>query len=287
MLLFMSSIFSVKAAINEATGLTKVKGALLEEKEEIVYRCYLAMGQLHIVLNEISDSPSVPVGKRALKLMAQYLDDPSIGEIIVEQLNEWLSDTSASSNRTLQTIAASLYILNDNINEGFRVLGSGSNLEQLAILVQQYLRINRSDLAASTLKTMKGLDEEGALTMLCTAWVNIASSPSKAQEAVYIFEELIDKYGGSITLLNGLAVAKMHLGLFDEAEVALKEAIAKAPADPDSLANLITVSYHLQRPQEVINRYLSQLRAKAPKHDLVTSLETFERAFDRAATALA
>lgn len=239
----------MKAAINEATGLTKVKGALLEEKEEIVYRCYLAMGQLHIVLNEISDSPSVPVGKntmtshlsnpllltffcdssgkRALKLMAQYLDDPSIGEIIVEQLNEWLSDSSASSNRTLQTIAASLYILNDNINEAFRILGNGSNLEQLAILVQQYLRINRSDLAATTLKTMKGLDEEGALTMLCTAWVNIASSPSKAQEAVYIFEELIDKYGGSVTLLNGLAVAKMHLALFEEAEVALKEAITK------------------------------------------------------------
>jgi len=33
-----------------------------------------------------------------------------------------------------------------------------------------------------------------------------------AQDAAYIYDELIDKYGGSSLLLNGLAVAKMHQG---------------------------------------------------------------------------
>lgn len=32
--------------------------------------------------------------------------------------------------------------------------------------------------------------------------------------------------------------------------------VLQAPSDPDTLANIITVSYHLQRPQDVINRYL-------------------------------
>jgi hypothetical protein len=78
----------------------------------------------------------------------------------------------------------------------------------------------------------------------------------------------------------------MHLGLYDEAEVALKEAITKAPSDADSLANLVSVASHLQRPQEVINRYLNQLRAKAPRHDIITSLDAFQKAFDRAAATI-
>lgn len=50
---------------------------------------------------------------------------------------------------------------------------------------------------------------------------------AKAQEAAYVYDELIDKYGSFPQLLNGLAVAKMHQGQWDEAETALKEAISK------------------------------------------------------------
>lgn len=102
-------------------------------------------------------------------------------------------------------------------------------------------------------------------------------------------------------LLNGVAVAKMSQGLFEEAESSLKEALSRvsnntfihfdfhslfstndtypasslfdlrspnrlyflrlptshqSPSDPDSLANIISVSYHLNRPQDVINRYM-------------------------------
>ena len=48
-----------------------------------------------------------------------------------------------------------------------------------------------------------------------------------AQDASYIYEELIDKYGGSPLLLNGLAVAKMQQGLFEEAETFLQQALLK------------------------------------------------------------
>ena len=50
---------------------------------------------------------------------------------------------------------------------------------------------------------------------------------AKTQEAAYIYDELIDKYGSSPSLLNGLAVARMHLQQWDEAEGTLKEAITK------------------------------------------------------------
>lgn len=81
------------------------------------------------------------------------------------------------------------------------------------------------------------------------------SLQSKFQDAGYIFEELIDKYGSTSTLLNSLAVSKMQSGNFDEAEINLQEALTKNNGDADSLANIIIVSQHLHRSEEVINRY--------------------------------
>lgn len=53
------------------------------------------------------------------------------------------------------------------------------------------------------------------------------SQPGKSTEASLIYEDLIDKYNGSAALLNGLAAAKMHSGLFEEAEGHLQEALTK------------------------------------------------------------
>lgn len=71
-----------------------------------------------------------------------------------------------------------------------------------------------------------------------------------------MYEELIDKYGGSSLLLNGLALSKMHLGLFEEAETILNDALSKASGDGETFANLIVVSAQLNRPNEVISRYI-------------------------------
>lgn len=45
------------------------------------------------------------------------------------------------------------------------------------------------------------------------------------QEASFIFQELVTKFGPSVMLLNGLAVAHLHQGKFEEAEKALMEAV--------------------------------------------------------------
>lgn len=277
---------SFQAAINEANALTKVSAALRQEKEEYVYRSYLGLGQYHVIVGEISDSPNTPVGLLAIKLLATFLDNPSTKEIAILQVKEWLNDSTASNSKTLRIIAAILYMHDDNCKEAVKAISSTSNFEQRALMVQLYLRMDRLDLAQKELKTMKSLDEDNTLSMLATAWVNLATGGAKVQEAAYIYDELIDKYGSSPVLLNGLAVSKMHLAQWEEAETALKEAITKSPSDPDTLANIITVSYHLQRSNDVINRYLNQLKSKAPNHALVTSLATFHGAFDRVAATL-
>ncbi len=59
-----SVVESIQAAINEGNGLHKISPALVAEKEEYVYRSYLALGQHHIILTEIKDNhPKTTVGK--------------------------------------------------------------------------------------------------------------------------------------------------------------------------------------------------------------------------------
>ena len=52
---------SYQAAINEANGLNRLNANLVVEKEDIVYRCYLAMGQANVLMNEIKETkPTCP-----------------------------------------------------------------------------------------------------------------------------------------------------------------------------------------------------------------------------------
>eukprot|EP01041_Mallomonas_annulata_P005927 gene5927-11959_t len=214
-------------AINEASGLHRLPQSLMPEKDEFIYRSYLALGQYNIILGEIKDSPNTPVALRAIKLLASFLSDPSTKEIALMQMQEWMTDSAAASNTTLQLVSAILYMHDDNIKDAIKSVRHGSSLEQCALLVQLYLRIDRLDLAQKQVKLMKGTDEDHALSMLASAWTNLSAGGGKAQDAAYVYEELIDKYGASAMLLNGLAVSKMQQGQFEEAETHLQEALTK------------------------------------------------------------
>lgn len=45
--------------------MTKLKPAVVSEKDEWVYRCYIGLGQFSLVIGEINDSSSTPIGMRA------------------------------------------------------------------------------------------------------------------------------------------------------------------------------------------------------------------------------
>lgn len=274
---------SYQKAINEANSLSRCPAHLQTEKQEFIYRSYLAAGQHSILASEISDAESTPVSLRALKLLSKYLQGKD--STVLSQLNAW--EAQGQMHPLVQIVTSIVHSHEGNVKDAIKAIYTGANMEQKAMLVTLYLRMDRVDLAQREAQSMKETDEESALSMLAQAWVNLCVGGTKISEAANTYDDLVDKFGGSPLLLNGLAAAKMHQGAFEEAETLLLEALTKISSDADSLANLVVVSQQLRRPEEVVQRYVSQLKIANKDHPLLQSLANFESAFDRITPTLA
>lgn len=73
--------------------------------------------------------------------------------------------------------------------------------------------------------------------------IDCSKGGEKYQQAYYVFEELAQAAStSSASTLVGQAVAEIHLGRLEEAEVALQQAVAKDSKHGDALANAIVLS---------------------------------------------
>eukprot|EP00475_Leptophrys_vorax_P016550 TRINITY_DN23022_c0_g1_i1.p1 TRINITY_DN23022_c0_g1~~TRINITY_DN23022_c0_g1_i1.p1 ORF type:complete len:291 (-),score=27.80 TRINITY_DN23022_c0_g1_i1:350-1222(-) len=271
-----------QAAINESSvgGLSEAESI---ERDTIVYRSYIALGSYQLVIDEITDASATAL--QAVKQLAVYLADKSKKDSVLSSLEGYLSDSVVGKNPTLLLVAGTVYTHEQNYVDALKVTHAiPGNLELMALNVQIFLKMDRIDFAEKQLKAMQQIDEDATLTQLAQGWVSLALGGSKLQEATYIFQELSDKFSPTVLLLNGSALAQMHMGSYEDAEALLLDALNKDAKDANTLANLVICCLHRGKPS---TRYLNQLKNVAPDHVLVERQVALESAFDQAVSAYA
>jgi coatomer subunit epsilon len=158
------------------------------------------------------------------------------------------------------------------------------SLEAVALLVQIHLQANRTDLALKEVAAAKRWANDSLLINLAEAWVNLRVGGSeKYQSSFYVFEELATAPGTtSPTALVGQAVSEMHLGRWEEAGVALEQAIGLEGASAESVANSIVLASVLGKSDRV-KELLAKLEQSNQDHALLADLRERGDAFDVAA----
>jgi len=275
-----------QAAVNAVmSGVTVDNDSQAIERDVLLYRSYIAMGNYGLVLAEIADD--APTALQAVKLLATYKSNPDGKEMVMLTLKEWTNDPNTMNNPTLLLIAGIIFTCEGKLEDAIRNTHSGTTLEMLAMNVDIYIKMNRHDLAERESKLMQQMDDDATLTQLAAAWVSLAIGGKRMEEANSIFQDMSEKYdtGKTPLILNGMAVSLMAMNQYDEAERVLLESLGKSSNDAQTLENLIVCSSHLRKPAEVINRYLSQLKMAAPTCELISERTAWEAAFDRIASS--
>ena len=271
-------------AIQEGNSLNPSTDSARIERDVLVYRSYVATGNHQLVIDEVQEG-AAGVALQAVKLLATYLSREADRETALVNLKAWLEDPSSANNPTLQLMAAQVYAHQEDYTEALKALRSGSTLELVAMNIEVLLKLNRPDLAQKKLKEMQAMDDESTLTQMATGWVHLAKGGAQLQEASYIFQEQIDKFGPTVSILNSLAVCNMQMGRFEEAEKLLVEAGGRGP-DADTLINHIGCAHFMGKDASAINRLVAQLSMHSPKHPYVMQTKALEADFEACAAKI-
>lgn len=254
-----------QVAIDEGESTPALSQQKQIELDVYVARSRLALGQGKELISSINQAP---MAMEAVKALAVFEINPSKQDVCIEKVESWLGDEMTGNNPTLRLIAGLMYTKAGKYSEALAVLkGAGANQpEHSALMIHILILMNRIDAAQKELAELENSNADDAvITQLAQGWVYCSLGGGKTEEASYIFQELIDKFDPTVKLLNNLAVCKVHMEQYPEAEEMLTTALEENPGDVDSLVNLIVVSRHLNKSQEVIDNLMEQLKQKRSK----------------------
>ncbi|KXS12627.1 hypothetical protein M427DRAFT_502178, partial [Gonapodya prolifera JEL478] len=271
----------VNEALNPASNPRSEAARLL--RTVYLYRSYIAQNKLNLVLTEIT--PQQPSELRSVRILASYLQSPQNREAALTEARE-LAATEVAGKTSVAVVLATLFYHEGVYDEALKVLSLfPKDLECAALTIQTLLKINRIDLARSTIANVKTWAEDASLAQLAEAWVNLASGgEQKAQESYYIFEELASPQLVSSKLLSGQAACRIVQGKLPEAEQLLMESLNRDSTNPETLVNLIVAAQLAGKPADLIARYTNALRDAAPAHPYLAELALKESLFDRSAS---
>eukprot|EP00045_Choanoeca_perplexa_P003141 m.28859 g.28859 ORF g.28859 m.28859 type:complete len:297 (-) comp11888_c0_seq1:70-960(-) len=264
--------------ITEAQQLSPATDELKEECDVLMYRAMVAQGKYAVVKGDISSSSTSSL--QAVKNLAVFLHNKRDRDGVLATVKKQQEDGISMTVPSVALMAATIFINANNPEEALRCLHGLETVEAMATYVQILLSLQRVDLAKKKLKELQTLNEDSTLTQLATAWVDLAVGGDKLQDAFYIYQEMIEKFGATPLLLNGQSATHVQQGRYLEAEDVLLTALDKDPNNPETLINLVAVATYLGKAPEVAQRYLNQLRDSVPEHPYVVDLAEKEQLFE-------
>ena len=95
-----------------------------------MYRSHIGLGNYAEVLDEVKEGPSVPIAHQALRLLAVYLGSPEQREVALLKLEDWLADADAAANATLQLVAATIYMHEEQFGAALKAIRGNASMEQ-------------------------------------------------------------------------------------------------------------------------------------------------------------
>ncbi|GAN02688.1 vesicle coat complex COPI, epsilon subunit [Mucor ambiguus] len=289
----LRNLFTVgnyQTVINEVSsnnGLFSTEAKL--EAQTLLYRSYVAQGKYNLVINDIGSNDEASL--KAIKLLAEYMADKqknntANAEDYVVKANNLLEEGANRINAVVQVTLATILVQAGRFEDALRTLHSRQKkLECSALAVQIYLQLDRLDLARNEVASVKTWAEDALLLQMMEAWVDLRVGGEKYQEAFYIYEEFAQSNTAqTVKVLNGQAAANLALGRYPEAESLLLEAQNKA-----NITTERDVLYEKSnaKSQDIVNRYVSQLREVAPQHPYLQDLDLKSSLFDRSASRFA
>ncbi|TKR77787.1 hypothetical protein L596_018699 [Steinernema carpocapsae] len=198
-----------------------------------------------------------------------------IAEEVSQEMNKLPSDDVA------YLMAALIFMGEGDIENALRVFHMSESLECIAGSIQCLLKLDRADLATKELRKMQEIDEDATLSQLALAWCNMYVGKDKLNDAFYIYQEMMDKYGANPTLLVSQASCLIQQEKYAEAEKLLMDAQQRDAHNAEVLVNLVACSQFLGKPTEVTNRYMKQLITEFPHHSWSIDYAAKEKLFER------
>ncbi|KPI97090.1 Coatomer subunit epsilon [Papilio xuthus] len=276
-------IGNYQQAINEAQNVTPSTPLVALQRDAFLYRSYIAQGNFRIVMQELKTADPM---LQPLKTLVDYLSPGANKPVIVADIDARVAKGTELINDIFLLVAATIYYHEDNYEAALKILHGSESLELRSFTLQCLLAMNRPDLAKKQLKLLQDIEDDGTLTQLAQAWLNLTQGGPGVQDAHYSIMELSEKLGalGAGPAAVGAAAAASRgmweeaeqmlreAGTFEfscmweEAEQMLREAQARNPHQPELLLGLAITAAHSGKPAEVSSRYLAQLLDSHPDH---------------------
>lgn len=267
------------------------------ERDVILRRIAMEQGKYGDVIGAIDadSSDTLPVHK-ALRHLCQYIDPAT--DFSATQLKSNI-DTLCQSFPTpaemgkdhlFCAVAAACYVHANETDAALKTAHSCTgSLEPLSASVQALLAMDRADVAErDEIPAMKSIDEDNTLSQIAQAFVHLTTGARAAdkealQEALYIYQDLLERHGATDSILNGIAACHLAMGNPGQADKVLSEALTKNPSCVISLINSIATAPARNKPAQLVQRYFQQLVSVAPHSKWLNQYRQKESEFDQIA----